>query len=40
VLAGTALGTASALLVALAFERVRLRRESPAEPLPATAPPA
>jgi membrane-associated phospholipid phosphatase len=37
VLAGTALGTASALLVAVAFERLRRRAESPAEadPLPA-----
>jgi undecaprenyl-diphosphatase len=42
VVAGTALGTASALLVAVAFERawVRRRAEAPAdgEPLPATAP--
>ena len=38
VLAGTALGTASALLVAVAFERLRRRAGSPAEaePLPAT----
>ena len=39
VLAGTALGTASALLVAVAFERLRRRADSPveaAEPLPAS----